>query len=414
MARWHVNPETGDAGACRANAGGCPFGGAFHGDSREACEAIFAEEMLGEETFLTEDQARGSMRQGMVELKPNLTADERRSHVASLTVEGSQIPPMSFASSEPVDLEKIDKASDPASTTVPHGGLWLSRTKDGGSDWTPSMKGYRTERGAVVNLQSVEPRADARILRIDSYEDLAKAMGAYPGSEKGWYGKALDVEKLKEDGFDGIYLTRKGFLDTRPHPENGFASSYKFGQEEGRTEIEARRVNTHGWVPSMVLFNRDAVGKVGEPGRIHRDGAGKNVDLMIIGERAAASKFGSVDEFVKAQKDQKVLELVTKYRLKTKQSPEQLEALKTFEREAVARGYSNEEMDKSYASAKREAHFNSAKVRREMDSVSRSRFDELHATTVFANFTEELSAQNKIDRQVRAEFEASYDSRSSL
>lgn len=382
MAKWHVNPETGNAGICRSGASqggkprGCPFGDAFHGDSREQCEEIFAEEMLGTETFLTGAVAGGSPRSGMVRLEPNLTAEERRARITSIVVDGSQVPPMSFASDEPIDLGRIDGASNPATTTVPDGGLWLARTKDGGSDWTPSLKEYRGSRGAVVSIQSVEPRADAKILRIDSYENLVTAMAAYPGTERGWRGKSLDVDLLRADGYDGIYLTRRGFLDTRPHPDDDFQSSYSPGQESGRTEISAQRINTHGWVPSAVLFSRDAVGRVGNPQRAHRDGAGKSLDLMAIGERGAAAKYGSIGEFVRDQKDDRVLALVTKYRVKKSLSVEQVAALEIFKDEAASRGYSQDALDESYVEAKRDAYLSSSSGKLELNRESRKRIEE--------------------------------------
>lgn len=57
MQRFHVNPETGSPGLCRAQSGGCPFGGdESHYPSKEVAQKAFELSMAGE-TFKKETKA---------------------------------------------------------------------------------------------------------------------------------------------------------------------------------------------------------------------------------------------------------------------------------------------------------------------------------------------------------------------
>jgi len=348
MAKFHVNPDTGNPGVCRSEHGKCPFGEGYHGDSIKAVEEIFAREMKEGTDYQTRVFRGGESLKGKVALEKNLSKEERLKRLEKLAVKGNDVPSMSFVSDQAVDLEKIEAVSSAITSTVPNAGLWTSRSTQGGSDWVASMEEFRSKAGVILTKQEVKPRSDAKLLKIDSFEDLKAAMVIYHGSERGFHGDSLDVKLLEEDGYEGIWLTRKGWLETRPHENDSFRGTYRYGQEEKTTHVEEERINTSGWIPSMVLFNKEAVGDLGTPELIHRDANGRDIKLMLIGQGAAAYKFQNFESFVEGQSNNQLKKLITKYRVVTKKLNEhQKEALEDFLKSAKKRGISDAELKAS-------------------------------------------------------------------
>ncbi len=50
MARYHINPKTGNVGQCRARQGGCPFGEADHYDTQEEARQVYEKRMAAQES----------------------------------------------------------------------------------------------------------------------------------------------------------------------------------------------------------------------------------------------------------------------------------------------------------------------------------------------------------------------------
>lgn len=99
----------------------------------------------------------------------------------------------------------------------PSGGLWGSTYIPNGRyasewhEWCVAERFPIKEDTAVV----FELKPSARVLEIDSYEDLERMMQGHMAGE--WHEGSTnpDFEKLRAEGFDAIHLTEKGRRETR-------------------------------------------------------------------------------------------------------------------------------------------------------------------------------------------------------
>ncbi|MFO1518123.1 MAG: hypothetical protein U1F57_00440 [bacterium] len=105
--------------------------------------------------------------------------------------------------------ERLEPVKNIVAFPKPRKGFWTSTyLETRGSAWV--------ERGRDLKNHSylLRPRADAKIYVVDSYEDLERLMNQY-GREDVSGIKTLDYEAMSRD-YDGLHLTRKGEVDTRP------------------------------------------------------------------------------------------------------------------------------------------------------------------------------------------------------
>lgn len=149
MSKYHVNPETGEAGLCRASSGRCPFGGedAHHGSSAEARTAY------------------------------EKTMSENGSHVA-----GYSRP------AEPTTDVRSEKFVEHTLTGLPEGSrvtVVSTRKEDAGS---VEKRGYEVETHEVESVDEKLPKSDAYVLNNvsrlsveDAGRFLKKAKQSLPG-----------------------------------------------------------------------------------------------------------------------------------------------------------------------------------------------------------------------------------------
>lgn len=129
----------------------------------------------------------------------------------------------------------------------PDGGLWASCVYlDSWRMWCES-ENFRVSR--LDTWTKFELRPDARILIINSYEDLIRIQEKYPyQSSELPLGKLIDFESIEKDGFDGVYLTENGNLECHDF-------RYEFTDDSFMTAP-----NLNSWdVESLVLFNLDHI-----------------------------------------------------------------------------------------------------------------------------------------------------------
>lgn len=128
--------------------------------------------------------------------------------------------PQLFVGAEPPKPEKLQTVQNREDFPLkPCGGLWTSTFyPDMGSDWVQWCVGNSIRPGLWQNYL-VYPKQDARILQIDSYEDLESLMGQYeysPMKEKFDTGfelpgilRGLNYEEIAKK-YDAIHLTTRG------------------------------------------------------------------------------------------------------------------------------------------------------------------------------------------------------------
>jgi hypothetical protein len=97
-----------------------------------------------------------------------------------------------------------------------------------------------------------ELKSDARILIINSYEDLIKVQKKYSYQRNKLpifcQENLIDFESIERDGYDGVYLTENGNLECHNF-------RYEFIDDSFMTAP-----NLNSWdVESLVLFNLDHI-----------------------------------------------------------------------------------------------------------------------------------------------------------
>lgn len=95
----------------------------------------------------------------------------------------------------------------------PKGGLWTSPVESeyGWVHWCNDEMPHWLNKSWIL-----VPRADVRLLRVDSAADLDAAFARYPieGERTGHLERNLDFERMSLD-FDGFWLTTDGHFATR-------------------------------------------------------------------------------------------------------------------------------------------------------------------------------------------------------
>lgn len=121
-----------------------------------------------------------------------------------------------------INKEYLDESRFSPVTNInfikPEGGLWIapynenSKYSSGWEEFLINEIGSDT-KGLKGTILSIKP--DAKILTIDSLEDLVKVLENYEYKNNPIrFTKLLDFEKLSKD-YDAIFLTEKGQYETR-------------------------------------------------------------------------------------------------------------------------------------------------------------------------------------------------------
>lgn len=138
----------------------------------------------------------------------------------------------------------------------PDGGVWGSPTNSerGWEDWC-TMENWNTESLHVYTKWKL--KNPEKIFIINSVEDLLKAYEKYSFiPNRLYYEKEkayIDFHAMKEDGWDGIWLTWIGQLVTREMYEN--------------LTHDGKYIDLYGWdCESIVVWNPDQI-KILEKGR---------------------------------------------------------------------------------------------------------------------------------------------------
>lgn len=100
----------------------------------------------------------------------------------------------------------------------PIGGLWTSTYKDNSSSWVDWLisENFRSpfeDRWAIL-----KPKKDAKILIIDSFDDLWSLYVKFSFENLEKFKGFLDYEAISKS-YDAINLTKKGEIETRFSPE---------------------------------------------------------------------------------------------------------------------------------------------------------------------------------------------------
>ena len=126
----------------------------------------------------------------------------------------SKLPPQLFC---PRHMRELKPYIEPVINdwVKPHGGLWTSTyTPDEKycSDWIVWCVREEMYEWVSDSCYILYPNPDAKILTIDSKEDLKRVIDQYHIVKNGK--KYLDYERISKD-FDAIHLTERGQWDTR-------------------------------------------------------------------------------------------------------------------------------------------------------------------------------------------------------
>lgn len=163
--------------------------------------------------------------------------------LSHLAIRGEQLPPLAFAHSEAFSHELITPVKN-VTWVKPAGGLWLSPlTGSGRTAWTDFLtRGGPELYDSDLNCTPMAVAADARILRIDSLDDLREIVSAYlffPEWDLPIFQQLIDFEKLALD-WHGLYLTEAGQWRTR--------------------RMDMTMPTLHGWdLESVVIFDASVV-----------------------------------------------------------------------------------------------------------------------------------------------------------
>lgn len=98
----------------------------------------------------------------------------------------------------------------------PTGGLWCSPVDSsfGWEDWCKTEEYYQNN-GLKDKFEFDIDERNSKILKIDSYTDLQK-IPSYIDNLMPWpLCIRLDFETLKSQGYDAIYLTLRGLIETK-------------------------------------------------------------------------------------------------------------------------------------------------------------------------------------------------------
>lgn len=164
----------------------------------------------------------------------SLLADDRRSRTVRTpladiaarsprSVSPAEIPPLAFTHPDLLDPGRIAPVGNQRHNK-PSGGLWLTRDTPGGptpwEEWL-DREGYRPHDRPMLR-QSVALRENARVLVIDSAEDFAGIVHAYPpppGQDPGSMSALpIDFEALGSD-YDALWVTARGAQENRLRPD---------------------------------------------------------------------------------------------------------------------------------------------------------------------------------------------------
>lgn len=118
----------------------------------------------------------------------------------------------------------VDDFGRTCANKKPRGGLWTSTlVGEAASDWLRWCEQEDLDDPKTIGLWMLTPKANARILRIDSYEDLQRVLSAYPHHPYPYLpdDRVIAFDRVMADGWDGIHLTEEGQWKTRlSHPDN--------------------------------------------------------------------------------------------------------------------------------------------------------------------------------------------------
>ena len=160
MAKWHINPKTGEPGLCRALKN-CPFGGSDeHYSSREAAQGAYEAKMEAEADPMKGTQLRESQELGKATLN-------------SLKLKGPQAGNYNLYMLKTYELE-----AERLHGKVQKPGSRVSIADD--------KKLYKELEGNKAGLQDLYERVQAEDSRIRVLEALATIDHAMAGLETGW------------------------------------------------------------------------------------------------------------------------------------------------------------------------------------------------------------------------------------
>jgi hypothetical protein len=149
-------------------------------------------------------------------------------------ISGSELPELLFTSKFKYDRRRLSPSHNLKYRNKPGGGFWTSPVGDGGeSHWTTWSANESLD--VLENRYHVALIPHARVLVIDSYEDLERAAMTYPYREEvepefdAYFNflrdqsSPIDWESLSQD-FDAVWLTQQGLYNTC----NPYSSDYQY------------------------------------------------------------------------------------------------------------------------------------------------------------------------------------------
>ena len=170
--------------------------------------------------------------------------DEPRHPVNECT--GADLPRIAYLGETAYDPDLAEPIKNIVGFSKPSGGTWLSPLNDDGTTaWTEHCKVIRFDaavRGRRVHPIGLHP--EARVLKIDSMEDLRGAIDTHGGVQReGDTQLRPDFEEIARH-YDALWLTRRGMN----------ATWVPSGSTRGAEE------NLNGWeLESVLILNPDSV-----------------------------------------------------------------------------------------------------------------------------------------------------------
>lgn len=129
---------------------------------------------------------------------------------------GKELPPMYFSGAEEFDLSRLSPVVN-RDFCKPEGGLWLSPIESSGATtWQVWCRENQYDR-VGEHKRYIPLRRDARLLVIDSLEDLEAVCSRWRLTGGSFLYEAttiLDFEAMAKE-YDGTYLTDRGQWSTR-------------------------------------------------------------------------------------------------------------------------------------------------------------------------------------------------------
>ena len=133
-------------------------------------------------------------------------------------VTGAELRTQVFLGDEKSDPDRVDPVTNRDDGVVkPDGGLWTSSARDGEPcAWIQWCRREGYGIGPNTRAWWLEPDPDARVVQIDSVDDMEWLLERYerPGQSVGEMFAPFDYEAMAES-VDGVRITEQGEAETR-------------------------------------------------------------------------------------------------------------------------------------------------------------------------------------------------------